>query len=78
MQAERHLVDVAEAQRLTGLAKATLYKLARQGRIRSFRVLGRARRFEQADLLALAEQDRPATDRKSMDTEMGAAMTARS
>ena len=58
MQQERHLVDAAEGERLTGLAKATLYKLARQGRIRSFRVLDRALRFERADLVALVEEER--------------------
>ena len=58
MQTERHLVDIVSAERLTGLAKATIYKLARQGRLRSFRVLGRALRFEQDDLLALAEERR--------------------
>jgi len=58
MQQERHLVDAAEGERLTGLAKATLYKLARQGRVRSFRVLGRALRFEHADLVALVEEER--------------------
>ena len=59
MQLDRHLVDIGAAERLTGLAKATLYKLARQGRLRSFRVLGRALRFERADLLALVEERVP-------------------
>jgi excisionase family DNA binding protein len=56
----RELVDVNEAERLTGLKQQTLYKLARQGRLRSFKVLGRALRFERADVLALV-QERPAT-----------------
>jgi hypothetical protein len=55
MQPDQHLVDVVAAERLTGLAKATLYKLAREGRIRSFKVLS-ALRFEQADLLALVKE----------------------
>ena len=58
---QRDLVDVTEATRLTGLDKATLYRLAREGRLRSFRVLGRALRFERRDLLELVEE-RPATE----------------
>lgn len=54
------LVDVNEGSRLTGLDKATLYRLARQGRIRSFKVLGTALRFDRADLLKLVEE-RPAS-----------------
>lgn len=46
------LVDATEGERLMGLRKATLYKLARQGRIRSFKVL-RALRFRRGDLAAL-------------------------
>jgi excisionase family DNA binding protein len=57
--AERDLFDVSEATRITGLDKATLYKLAREGRIRSFKVLGTALRFERNDLVALIEE-RPA------------------
>ncbi len=49
------LVDASEGERLTGLSRATLYKLARQGRIRSFRVLS-ALRFRRADLLALIRE----------------------
>ena len=45
------LVDVREAQRLTGLDKMTLYRLARKGRLRKFKVLGRSIRFERADVL---------------------------
>ena len=54
------LVDVNEGSRLTGLDKATLYRLARQGRIRSFKVLGTAVRFDRTDLLKLVEE-RPAS-----------------
>ena len=50
------LVDVNEGSRVTGLDKATLYRLARQGRIRSFKVLGTAVRFDQTDLLKLGEE----------------------
>jgi excisionase family DNA binding protein len=49
---EQDLVGVSEGERLTGLSRATLYKLARQGRIRSFKVLT-ALRFRRADLMAL-------------------------
>jgi excisionase family DNA binding protein len=49
-RATHELIDVREAVRVTGLDKATLYRLARQGRVRSFRVLGRALRFERADV----------------------------
>lgn len=50
---ERDLVSIHEATRITGLEKQTLYRLARSGRIRSFRVLGTAVRFDRTDLLAL-------------------------
>ena len=53
------LIDVNEGSRLTGLDKATLYRLAREHRVRSFKVLGTALRFERADLLKLVEE-RPA------------------
>ena len=59
MQPERHLVDITEAARLTGLAKATLYRLARDGDIRSFRVLGNTLRFNRVDLDRLVVE-RPA------------------
>ena len=52
---DRDLVDVNEGERITGLDKSTLYRLARVGKIRSFRVLS-ALRFERADLLALVEE----------------------
>ena len=61
---DRDLVDVNDAARLTGLDKATLYKLARQGRLRSFKVLGTALRFERADLAALVEEKVPAAAEK--------------
>jgi len=50
--ADRELVTVAEAAKLIKLAPATLYKLASQGRVRSFKVLG-ALRFDPTDLGAL-------------------------
>jgi excisionase family DNA binding protein len=53
---ERDLVDIAEAARLTGLARSTIYKLVQQRRPRSFKVL-HARRFERADLLALVTEE---------------------
>ena len=37
---DHDLVDVGNASRLTGLDKTTLYRLARERRIRSFKVLG--------------------------------------
>ena len=46
-------VDIHEAVRVTGLHEQTLYRLARQGRIRSYRVLGRSVRFDRADLMDL-------------------------
>ena len=52
---DRDLVDVTEASRLTGLDKTTLYRLARERRVRSFKVLGTAVRFERTDLLKLVE-----------------------
>lgn len=53
---EHDLVDVTEASRVTGLDKTTLYKLARERRLRSFKVLGTALRFDRADLLKLIEE----------------------
>ena len=52
---DRALIDVTEASRLIGLAPSTLYKLAYQRRLRSFKVLG-ALRFDPADLLALVTE----------------------
>jgi excisionase family DNA binding protein len=51
-----HLVDVNEGTRITGLRPQTIYKLARHGRIRSFKVLGRSLRFERAELLGLVSE----------------------
>jgi excisionase family DNA binding protein len=48
-------VDVHEAVRLTGLHQQTVYRLGRQGRIRSYRVLGRSVRFDRSDLLDLVK-----------------------
>jgi excisionase family DNA binding protein len=47
------LVDVNEGARVTGLRPQTIYRLARKGHIRSFRVLRRAIRFDRAELMAL-------------------------
>jgi excisionase family DNA binding protein len=55
------LVDVHEGQRITGLEPQTIYRLARQGRLKSFRVLNRALRFERSDLEALVRQQSVAT-----------------
>jgi excisionase family DNA binding protein len=52
------LVDANEAASLTGLRPQTIYRLARQGRLKSFRVLDRAVRFDRADLLALVSERR--------------------
>ena len=53
---EHTLIDITEAARLTGLAKATLYRLASQRTLRSFKVLGTALRFDRADVLALVKE----------------------
>lgn len=63
------LVDVNEGARITGLNPQTIYRLARQQRIRSFRVLRRRVRFARSDLMALvseraanaAQPEQPAT-----------------
>ena len=60
-----HLVDVNEGTRLTGLRPQTLYRLARNGRIPSFKVLKRCLRFDRADLLGLVEQRCLISDKKS-------------
>ncbi len=49
---DRQLIDVNEAARMTGLDKDTIYRLSRQGKLRSFKVLS-ALRFERADIEAL-------------------------
>lgn len=56
---EHVLIDITEAARLTGLAKSTIYKLARERTLRSFKVLGTALRFDRADVVNLV-QERPA------------------
>jgi len=53
----QELVDIHEAARMTGLNPQTLYRLARLGRIRKFRVLRRAVRFDRGDLLDLVRVD---------------------
>jgi hypothetical protein len=51
----QHLVDINEAVRITGLARPTLYRLSRQRKIRTFKVLS-ALRFEVHDLEALVSE----------------------
>ena len=41
---------------MSGLAKATIYKLVHQGRLRSFRVLNRTLRFDSKDIAALVRE----------------------
>ena len=53
---DRDLIDARAAERVTGLDRATIYRLARQGKLRSFRVLGRALRFERSDLEAVVSE----------------------
>lgn len=48
------LVDVNEGARLTGLRPQTLYRLARRGQLRAFRILRRTVRFDRSELLKLA------------------------
>ena len=55
--ADRELIDIREAERLTGLKRNTLYKMAHAGRLRSFRVLGRSVRFDLDDVLALVRAE---------------------
>ena len=50
------LVDINEATRVTGLNPQTIYRLARQKRIRKFTVLRKRVRFHRGDLAALVEE----------------------
>ena len=50
------LVDINEARRVTGLNAQTIYRLARQKRIRKFKVLRKRVRFDRGDLAALVEE----------------------
>jgi excisionase family DNA binding protein len=59
------LVDIQEAKRITGLDPQTLYRLARQGRIRAFTVLRRARRFSRVDLQSLIRPHQPTNKQKA-------------
>lgn len=60
------LVDVNEAARLTGLNPQTIYRLARDGRIRSFKLLRRTVRFARQELLSLvAERQEPRPEQTS-------------
>jgi len=52
----QELVDVNTAARITGLDKTTLYRLARERRVRSFKVMGTVVRFERTDLMKLVEE----------------------
>ena len=56
---DRDLVDATAAEKLTGLGRATLYRLGRERKIRTFRVLNRAVRFDRGDLERLV-QEQPA------------------
>ena len=52
----QELVDVNTAARITGLDKTTIYRLARERRVRSFKVMGTVVRFERTDLMKLVEE----------------------
>ena len=54
LDSDDDLVDINEAKRVVGLDKSTIYKLSREGRLRSYRVLS-ALRFRRADLRALVK-----------------------
>ena len=69
MKTTRDLVDVREAARLSGLDKGTIYRLARHGKLRSFRVLGRAVRFDRADLLTLVKTTTKRYDSEEHDAD---------
>lgn len=58
------LIAINDAARITGLDKGTLYRLARRGRLRVFKVLGRAIRFERADVLGLLKERRVPADHR--------------
>ena len=58
----RELIDVNEGARVTGLRPQTLYRLAREGRLKSFKVLKRSLRFDRADVLRLTERRTPQTE----------------
>ena len=62
------LIDANEASRISGLAKATIYKLVHQGRLRGFRVLNRTLRFDPVDIMGLVRElpvDSSATNGKA-------------
>lgn len=60
------LIDIHQAARISGLLAATLYKLARQRRVRSFKVLG-ALRFDPADLSELIVERLSSREREVTD-----------
>ena len=61
------LVDVNEAARITGLRAQTLYRLARTGALRSFKVLRRAVRFDRTQLTALVGERVPQPPKQQAD-----------
>jgi excisionase family DNA binding protein len=69
MDENRELITAAEASKLSGLARPTLYRLGREGRLRSFRVLGSSIRFDRADVLALAEERGASYDHDGEDAD---------
>jgi len=57
-QGEREVVDLAEATRILGTSKPTLYRWLRAGRIRGFKAGGQWR-FYRDDLIKFLEYDEP-------------------
>ena len=55
---EREVVDLAEATRILGTSKPTLYRWLRAGRIRGFKAGGQWR-FYRDDLIKFLEYDEP-------------------
>jgi excisionase family DNA binding protein len=54
--APKELITINDAKRICGLEKTTLYRLVREGKLRSFRVLGHALRFDREDVLELVQE----------------------
>jgi excisionase family DNA binding protein len=60
-RARDRLLTVAEAASLLGVKRSTLYQWAREGRLPSVKLLGRALRFRESDLQRLINKSvRPA------------------
>jgi hypothetical protein len=57
MEGTRKLMDVAEAPRFVSLDRSTLYRLAREERVRSLCILNPVR-IERGDLLSMIEEKR--------------------